>query len=83
MWRIIIFLVLSGCSMTPIAGYEHFSDPWVKGDGYDLFCAGVSTDLGHGFEAQFQPCYNAAPNHGRFVKANVQWRMGHRISLDD
>ena len=69
---IILALILSGCA--PYVEYQHFSDPKVANDGYDLACAGLSHNKS-GLSVSGGICHNLAPNGGEFVTINARYTL--------
>ena len=71
--RYLILLLLTGC--TPFIGYEHLSQPNVKGDGYDLICLGVEAERGR-FRGDLAMCENIASNRGTYGKIEGRILLG-------
>ena len=69
----VLIYLLSGC--TPFIGYEHLSQPNVKGDGYDLICVGGEFERGR-FRGDLAMCENIASNRGTYGKIEGRILLG-------
>ena len=66
---ILLIPLLSGC----VASYQHFSDPRVANDGYDLMCLGAEITR-YQITARIDACQGIGPYSEQMMHTSLEWR---------